>query len=125
MKLLLDTHVLLWWLEDQQRISQEALSAIRDQENPVFVSAATVWEIKIKKSIGKLTAPDDLEEVINDCRFSQLGISIRHATALRALPFHHRDPFDRMLIAQANMENMTIVTRDSDIIQYGVSHLLA
>ncbi len=125
MNLLLDTHVLLWWLDDPGQISREALSAIQNQENTVFVSAATAWEIEIKKALGKLDAPDNLDEVIDDCRFYPLSITIKHALAVRELPLHHRDPFDRMLAAQTKVEGLTIVTRDSDVIQYPVSHLLA
>ena len=125
MNLLLDTHVLLWWLDDPGQISREALSAIQNQENAVFVSAATAWEIEIKKFLGKLDAPDNLDEVIDDCRFYPLSITIKHALAVRELPLHHRDPFDRMLVAQTKVEGLTIVTRDSDVIQYPVSHLLA
>ncbi len=125
MNLLLDTHVLLWWLDDPGQISREALSAIQHQDNAIFVSAATAWEIEIKKALGKLDAPDNLDEVIDDCRFYPLAVTVKHALAVRELPLHHRDPFDRMLAAQTKVEGLTIVTRDSDVIQYPVSHLLA
>jgi PIN domain nuclease of toxin-antitoxin system len=125
MNLLLDTHVLLWWLDDPAQISQPAVSAIRDQENAVCVSAATVWEIVIKKALGKLDAPDNLDEVLRVCQFSSLPVTVEHALAVRNLPLHHHDPFDRMLVAQTNVEGLTIVTRDSDILRYPVPNLVA
>ena len=125
MNLLLDTHVVLWWLDDPALVSGPARSAIRDQENAVFVSAATVWEIVIKKALGKLDAPDNLADVLRACQFSALPVTFEHALAVRELPFHHHDPFDRMLVAQTKVEVLTIVTRDSDILRYAVPHLLA
>ena len=125
MKLLLDTHVLLWWLDDPAKISDTARTAIRGPENAVYVSAVTVWEIVIKKTLGKLDAPDNLDEVLRACQFSPLPIAIEHALAVQGIPLYHHDPFDRMLIAQANVEGLTIATRDSDILQYPVLHLPA
>lgn len=125
MRLLIDTHVVLWWLDDPTRISEAAQAAIRDPENAAYVSAATVWEIMIKQALGKLEAPDDLAFVLRDCQFSPLPVTFEHALAVRSLPLHHRDPFDRMLIAQAMFEGLTIITRDSDILRYPISHLLA
>lgn len=125
MKLLLDTHVLLWWLDDPSKISQAAASAIRDQENAVYVSAATAWEIVIKKTLGKLDAPDNLVEILGVCQFLALPVTVEHALAVRDLPGHHHDPFDRMLVAQTKVEGLTIVTRDSNVLRYPVPHLLA
>ena len=125
MRLLLDTHVLLWWLDDPSRISADAQEAIRNQENDVFVSAATAWEIAIKKALGKLDAPDNLGEVIRDCRFLPLPITIEHAAGVNAIPPYHADPFDRMLVAQTQAEGLTIVTRDANILRYPVSHIMA
>lgn len=125
MRLLLDTHVVLWWLDDPTRISEAAKEAIRAPENAAYVSAATVWEIIIKQALGKLEAPSDLAPALRDCQFSPLPVTFEHAIAVRNLPLHHRDPFDRMLIAQATVDGLTIVTRDSDILRYPVSHLLA
>jgi len=124
MKLLLDTHVLLWWLDDPENISEAAGSAIRSPENPVYVSAATIWEIVIKKALGKLDAPDNLNEVLRACQFSPLSITAEHAMAVGGLQPHHHDPFDRILIAQAKVEGLVIVTRDSDVLRYSVPHLL-
>jgi PIN domain nuclease of toxin-antitoxin system len=125
MNFLLDTHVLLWWLDNPNLISETARLAIGDSDNRVFVSAATAWEIAIKKTLGKLDAPDDLKKVLRKCRFSLLSITVEHALAVRNLPLFHNDPFDRMLVAQTMFEGLTIVTRDSDILRYPVAHLLA
>lgn len=120
MNLLLDTHVLLWWLSDDSTLSQEARDCVRDGGNTVYVSAASVWEISIKKSLGKLDAPDDLESAIRSGRFRELAISTAHALAAGALPMHHSDPFDRMLVAQAMLESLTFVTRDERIEAYPI-----
>jgi PIN domain nuclease of toxin-antitoxin system len=125
MNLLLDTHVLLWWLDDPAQLSEAAGVAIRDGANAVYVSAATVWEIVIKKTLGKLDAPDNLDEVLRECRFTPLPVSVAHALAVHSLPMHHRDPFDRMLVAQARTEGMTVVTRDPRILEYAVPNIVA
>jgi PIN domain nuclease of toxin-antitoxin system len=125
MKLLLDTHVLLWWLDDPAKLSPLSEAAIRDQENAVYVSAATAWEIAIKKALGKLAAPDNLGEVLHDCQFVPISVTVEHTLALGALPLYHHDPFDRMLVAQATVEGLMIVTRDSNILRYPVPSLLA
>lgn len=125
MRLLLDTHALLWWLDDPSLLSDDARSAVRDGENEVLVSAATAWEIVVKQALGRLDAPEDLEAVLRDCRFEALPVTIPHALALRALPPIHRDPFDRMLIAQTMTEGLRIVTRDETILRYPVTHIVA
>ena len=125
MNLLLDTHPLLWWLEDNPTLSEKARNVIADVGNVVFVSAASAWEIAIKKSLGKLEVPDDLDEVVKANGFEELPIGIPHALAVGALPPHHKDPFDRMLIAQAKIEHLTLVTRDESVKQYGIPFLQA
>lgn len=125
MTLLLDTHVLLWWLDDPKRLSRAARRAIQDGSNPVYISAAVAWEITIKKALGKLDAPDDLEDAIEANRFLSLPITIPHALAVRSLPHHHRDPFDRILIAQALHEGFRLVNRDSEIAKYPVPQIVA
>jgi PIN domain nuclease of toxin-antitoxin system len=125
MTLLLDTHTLLWWLDDPKVLSKGARRAIRDGGNTVYVSAAVVWEIAIKKALGKLTAPEDLEAAMTANRFLPLPITIPHALAVLALSGHHRDPFDRMLIAQALHEKFRLVTRDEDIQKYPVPLIVA
>lgn len=125
MNLLLDTHTLLWWLSADPTLSVEARSAIASGESVVFVSAASVWEIAIKQGIGKLEAPDDLEAQLEHHQFDALPISTKHALVAGGLPHHHEDPFVRMLVAQAQVEGLTIVTRDSRLSLYGVTTLTA
>lgn len=120
MKLLLDTHVLLWWLDDYRSLTTKAIGAIREGSNTVFVSAATGWEISIKRALGKLQAPDDLEEALEANRFLPLPISMHHGLVAGALPRHHDDPFDRMLIAQAQLEQLTIITHDVHMTHYEI-----
>lgn len=112
MNLLLDTHVLLWWLDDHPSLSQRCRSAIADGSNLVFVSAAVVWEIRIKQAVGKLKIPTAFRRILVQQPFNWLPITVDHAHALEGLPLHHRDPFDRMLIAQAHIEGFTVVTHD-------------
>lgn len=125
MSLLLDTHILIWCLSEPRRLSEVARRAIVDPGTRVFVSAASVWEISIKQNLGKLDAPADLEDQMELQRFEPLNITIAHAKAAGALPRHHDDPFDRMLVAQALAEGLTIITRDPRIAPYGVSMLTA
>jgi PIN domain nuclease of toxin-antitoxin system len=125
MTLLLDTCALLWWLDDPDRLSAEAREAIRDGRNAVYVSAASAWEIAIKTALGKLDAPDDLGGALAANRFLHLPVTIPHALAVRTLPDHHRDPFDRLLIAQALHEGLRLVSRDSDIAKYHVPQITA
>lgn len=124
MSLLLDTHVLLWWLANDSALADTARRAIASEPN-VFVSTATVWEIAIKQSAGKLNAPADLQIQLQRHSFEPLSITLPHALAAGALPRHHNDPFDRMLIAQATIEGLTLVTRDSRFARYGVPSLPA
>jgi PIN domain nuclease of toxin-antitoxin system len=121
-RLLLDTHALLWWLADEGLTSQ-ARDAIADPVNLVMVSAVSAWEISIKRALGKLAAPDDLERQVDEGGFAPLSISMAHGIAAGDLPRHHDDPFDRMLIAQAFAEGLTIVTHDKRFADYDVSML--
>lgn len=123
MKLLLDTHALLWWLANHKALGADARAAIRNGRNTVFVSAAVAWEIAIKRALGKLEAPDDLQEALAINRFRPLLISVGHAITAGALPRHHDDPFDRMLISQAQIEQLTLVTHDRQFADYGVAIL--
>ncbi|CUS05122.2 PilT protein domain protein [Candidatus Promineifilum breve] len=119
MNLLLDTHVFLWAVENNPNLSPAARAAIQDGGNVVYVSAATAWEIAIKRAIGKLKTPEgDYLEELNLHRFTPLNITTEHALAVEALPPHHKDPFDRMLIAQAQEEHLTIITRDQRLSLY-------
>ena len=124
MRLLLDTHVLLWWLDSPERIADATTTAIA-QEPAVFVSAATAWEIAIKRSGGRLTAPFDVVAEIAREGFQHLPITLEHAVAAGMLDPHHRDPFDRMLVAQARLEDMVLVTADPAISKYDVRVLPA
>ena len=121
MNLLLDTHVFLWAIDNNPNLSPVAREAIVDGHNIVYVSAATAWEISIKRAIGKLKVPEsDYLEELRLHRFMLLSITTEHALAVENLPSHHKDPFDRMLIAQAQEENLALVTRDPRIKAYDV-----
>ena len=125
MKLLLDTHVVLWWLDDPLLLSLAAREAIADPTNEVLVSAAVCWEIAIKRGLGKLTAPADLRGALLSCGFIELNITPAHALATESLTMHHRDPFDRMLIAQALVEGALLVSRDPFVAAYGIPAITA
>lgn len=125
MNLLLDTHVLIWALENNPTLSKSARNAIINGKNMVFISPASIWEINIKKAIGKLESPDNLLKEIKIHRFTELTINFQHAELAGKLPDIHKDPFDRMLISQAILEKLTLVTRDSLVTQYDVPILKA
>lgn len=124
MRLLLDTHVVLWWLADDPTLAED-LKDILDREPDVYVSPVSAWEIAIKQALGKLAEPADLAERIRDSEFRELPIRMIHAVAAGRLPAIHRDPFDRMLVAQARCEDLTLVTRDTHIHRYDVATLEA
>ena len=125
MNLLLDTHVLIWALENNPTLSNDARDVIIDGSNMVFISSASVWEISIKKVMGRLEIPGNLDEEIKLHRFTHLAMNFEHAQLAGELPAIHKDPFDRMLIAQAIIEKLTLVTRDNMIPKYEVSLLKA
>lgn len=126
MNLILDTHVLLWWLDDPTNLlSKEASTAIKEPDNRIVISVVSAWEIAIKKTLGKLESPDNLKEVIVDSGFELMPIDYEHAWQVKDLPSHHRDPFDRLLISQAKTESLTLVTRDSWLQTYSVPILEA
>lgn len=118
MRLLLDSHVLLWWLF-KGHIHDDAQAAIASSENTSVVSVASIWEIELKRAAGRLTAPDDLLDGIAANTFQVLSIAPGHAVAAARLPRHHADPFDRVLVAQAQLEGLTLVTRDERLHAYG------
>jgi PIN domain nuclease of toxin-antitoxin system len=122
MKVLIDTHTFLWWNTDNPLLSARAKHIIADGHNDIFLSAASVWEIVIKTSKGRLILPDLPAKYIASrmsmYRFRPLPVQLSHATHVYELPPHHHDPFDRMLIAQCQMESMPLVTRDEDIQHY-------
>lgn len=122
MNLLLDTHIVLWWLADDPALADDLKDRL-DHEPSVYVSVASIWEVAIKQAIGKLPGPADLPDRIRDSGFTPLPISSEHAMTAARLPPHHRDPFDRMLVAQAECENLTLVTADANCQKYGISVL--
>lgn len=124
MRVLLDTHVWLWWLADEP-LRPDADRAIRDPLSDVHVSAASVWEVSIKRSLGKLEAGAQIEHELDAEGFASLPIDVRHASLAGALPPHHADPFDRVLVAQAQLEDLTLVTRDARLQAYDVPILVA
>lgn len=124
MKLLLDTHVFLWWRANDRRLGAAARAAVADADL-VFVSAATAWEAALKASLGRLRYPDTIEAGVDASGFEKLPISVAHAERAARLPRHHADPFDRMLVAQAQSEDLTLVTRDRSLAAYEVKLLWA
>ena len=120
MRLLVDTHAVLWWLGNDSRLPAAARSLIAEPENELLVSIASLWEIAIKRKLGKLEVRDDLPEVILREGFRWLPISPAHAWAVRDLDLHHRDPFDRVLVAQATLEGVPVISTDARLTAYGI-----
>lgn len=120
MRLLLDTHTFLWWLSDWREIDETTRDAIADPGNEVFVSGVSGWEIAAGKAMGRLVAPDNLSAMVEERHFEHLPLTFEHAERAVALPMHHRDPFDRMLIAQAQTEGLVLVTGDERLRLYDV-----
>ena len=122
MRLLLDTHVLLWWLADDARLGGHARALIADPANDVLVSAVSLWEIVVKARIGKLVASlDDILDAVSANGFIRLGLENTHLRALMTLPLHHRDPFDHLLLAQALAEGAMFCSDDANAGKYGVN----
>jgi PIN domain nuclease of toxin-antitoxin system len=125
MRLLLDSHTFLWWVKDDPALSRGARAAIADPDNECFLSHASVWEMAIKASLGKLRLSSTVERfVVEHCAangFQLLSITRAHIASVEGLPFHHRDPFDRLLVAQARHEDMALVSRDPSLKAYGVA----
>jgi len=121
--LLLDTHIALWGITGDPTLDPDLLDRLRHDPD-IFLSPVSLWEITIKQAAGKLTGPADLAERILGLGFRELPVTHRHAIAAGRLPPHHRDPFDRMLIAQATLDGLTLVTRDADIQRYEVDLLI-
>lgn len=125
MRILLDTHILLWWLDDSPSLSAQARELIRDPENTVFVSAVSLWEIWLKQSLGKLRLPRDFTERLAAEAFESLPLLPSHPRQVSRLPWRHRDPFDRMLVAQAQVEKLVLLTADEALSAYGAAVRLA
>jgi PIN domain nuclease of toxin-antitoxin system len=120
MRLLVDTHAALWLLGGDERLSSHADELLTSATNEVLLSAAVVWEVAIKRSLGKLEAPDGFARQLLDGGAVPLPVSLDHAQAVHALPWHHRDPFDRLLLAQASLEGATLISSDERLRSYGV-----
>jgi PIN domain nuclease of toxin-antitoxin system len=120
MKILLDTHVLVWALSSPEKIKPKVQDLLVDSDNIVFVSIASLWELQIKKSLNKISLPDDFISQLQENGFELLDINYKHITKLAELPLIHRDPFDRMLVAQTIHENLSLVTNDLEIMKYNV-----
>ncbi len=123
MSLLLDTHVALWSLTGDPTLGQDLLDRLRHDPD-IYLSPVTIWEITIKQATGKLDGPADLAERVRDVGFRELSVTHEHALVAARLPPHHRDPFDRMLVAQATVERLTLATRDANIQRYDVDTLV-
>jgi len=121
LKLLLDTHAALWFLSGDDRLGENAKRHLTDDTNRVLLSAAVVWEIAIKRSLGKLVVPDEYLSLLLDAGVQPLAMSVAHAAAVERLPPHHNDPFDRMLVSQATIEGGALVSRDDVLQRYGVT----
>jgi PIN domain nuclease of toxin-antitoxin system len=119
-RLLLDTHAALWLLSGDARLGPDASRHLQDESNQLVLSAVVVWEVAVKRSLGKLTAPDGFAEAMLSGGAQPLAVTIDHAAAVEHLPWHHRDPFDRVLVAQAQVERATLVSGDPAVAAYGV-----
>jgi PIN domain nuclease of toxin-antitoxin system len=124
LKLLLDTHILLWWLMNSAALPEKARSLISDSENTVFISAVSLWEMWLKVSLNKLQLPADFEERLAGEAFEALPLTAKQAQRVASLPWLHRDPFDRMLVAQAQAEHLILLTADEMVGGYGEAVLL-
>jgi PIN domain nuclease of toxin-antitoxin system len=117
---LLDTHILLWWLFNDKKLTKDVKELIEDVDNDIVVSAVSIWEIVIKKSANKLEVPDNLQEILHENEIRLLSMKAEHAFYLEQLPKLHSDPFDRLLIAQCVVENLVFVTADKIIPHYKI-----
>jgi PIN domain nuclease of toxin-antitoxin system len=125
LSLLVDTNIVIWWLDDNPRLPPAVAGRISSGAEIVVISPVVAWEIEIKRALGKLKAPTDLEAQVAASHFVALPVTLRHAIIAGRLPLHHKDPFDRLLIAQAQCEQLTLVTADASLAVYGVQLLLA
>ena len=127
MRLLLDTHVWIWWLTDPDRLSRPADSALSDPDNQLYLSPVSTWELMVKSAAGRVTVAGSVEALVDEAITASgvhpLPIEHSHALLLRQLPAHHRDPFDRMLVAQAQLDGLTLVTADRQLSAYDIETL--
>lgn len=124
-RFLIDTQIFIWWMENSERISKKLYDLLNNPHNEVFLSAASVWELVIKKGKKKLKGTVNIQEGIKASNFSILSIEIAHVLGVEKLPHIHKDPFDRILIAQSQVENVTLITSDEKIMKYKVSAIKA
>jgi PIN domain nuclease of toxin-antitoxin system len=122
-RLLLDSHIVLWWDTDLNKLSDDQRDAISDSSNQIFVSVATVWELGIKRTSGRVKLGESIRLLARRLGFVELPITMEHSELAASLPLHHKDPFDRMLVAQATVEGLTLVTADDGLRGYGVACL--
>lgn len=120
MRILIDTHIFLWLAYEKERISRQVEACLGNPQHTVYLSVASLWEIAIKSSLGKLAITDNLFDAALESGYKLLPLEIRHIEAVRRLPFHHRDPFDRMLAAQAQTDELTLITQDPRMLPYGL-----
>jgi len=118
MRILLDTCMVLWWMNDSPELMSSEREVISDPENDIYVSVASAWEVEIKRKLGKLDLPDEWKDAVSDTGFRWLNVLPHHTEGLRTLPDIHRDPFDRMIVAEAKSESMTVLTHDLKVLAY-------
>lgn len=119
MKILIDTHLLLWWMADSPQLTRQARQLMSSPDNVVFVSTVSLWELWLKESLGKLRLPAGFETQLAEEPFETLPLAAEHCRQVARLPWRHRDPFDRMLVAQAQVERLTLITADTHLAAYG------
>lgn len=120
MKYILDTHIILWWLEDNAKLDRIKRDIIANSENILFVSAVNIWEIEIKRSLGKLKVPDNIYQILYENHFIEMPVRINHVLELRNIKNYHGDPFDKLLIAQASAEKAILLTSDNVVRKYDI-----
>lgn len=119
-RILMDTCAFLWWISNDPQLGKKSKAIIADPATTVYVSAATPWEVGIKRQLGKLIAPENIEGIIDESGFEKLAISCFHGENAALLPQHHKDPFDRVIIAQAQAEGLEVITSDNNFSHYGI-----
>ncbi len=121
MRYLVDTNIFIWWMEENKRLHKEQMNLLNDPQNQIFLSVASIWEIVIKQAKGKLKTPRDIGGGIKRSKFTMLPIETSHVLGVGKLPLHHNDPFDRLLISQAKVEKLTLITSDQKFKKYQLS----
>jgi PIN domain nuclease of toxin-antitoxin system len=124
MRLLLDTHVLLWWMFEHPRLTPDLQSLVADDSNTVLVSSVSAFEVSTKQALGKLEVPNDIDAQVEASGFTALPLTIQHGLAAGRLPLHHRDPFDRLLVAQAQCDDLTLVTANRKLLAYDIRRIM-